>query len=646
VKIHKLKTIVIILGMLFSLGWKWGSNYNEGRIPAHDVRLNVDNFDTNLSSSDTDVQAAMDTLDDLIAGASSPLTTKGDLYGFSTVDARIPVGANGQLLQADSTQALGVKWSTIAGAGDVTAAAALGDNLLIRGDGAGKGVQNSGISIDDSDNITGINDSSIKRTINTPIDSQSITAASDTITSTNTINNISSDADYLMTATPTISAGSDGQWLVLRNTGNFVITLQDNGILGGSDVFHGGSNGTINPDDLATLLYTAENGGGWEIQSHPNTQVSSNASSITVRASEALGSALLPVYISGYNVGLSLMTVGIADQDDPAKMPSIGITISAISNNATGQIVTSGVIENVNTSAFSLNDALYVSDSGTLTNTKPTLDDIQAVARVSRSNASTGSVMVVGAGRSNDVPRSMSATSLLLSGLTASELLGTDASKNLVSLAVATYPSLAEFAWLKGMTSKVIDDDQIDTFAELDAVVADKALVNKADGAVWSGVHNFGGATTLEIPQDKTTAVEGQITVDGTSGQFRYHGNSAQRVLSYLYPDSKTVENIAAADDAVPFGSKTYARVITKVGCRCIGTCTTAAEFSFSDSAANAFTLAATPTCATTGAITYQNVNSGGALIAGEGMLFNVTNAVSPETDWYEITWEETITAD
>jgi hypothetical protein len=42
---------------------------------------------------------------------TSPLTTKGDLYGFSTVDARLPVGADTQVLTADSTQALGVKWA-------------------------------------------------------------------------------------------------------------------------------------------------------------------------------------------------------------------------------------------------------------------------------------------------------------------------------------------------------------------------------------------------------------------------------------------------------------------------------------------------------------------------------------------------------
>ena len=45
-------------------------------------------------------------------GSVSPLTTKGDLYGYSTLDARIPVGANNTVLTADSAQALGVKWAT------------------------------------------------------------------------------------------------------------------------------------------------------------------------------------------------------------------------------------------------------------------------------------------------------------------------------------------------------------------------------------------------------------------------------------------------------------------------------------------------------------------------------------------------------
>ena len=47
----------------------------------------------------------------------TPLTTKGDLFGFDTADARIPVGTNGHILTADSTQSLGLKWAAPAGGG-------------------------------------------------------------------------------------------------------------------------------------------------------------------------------------------------------------------------------------------------------------------------------------------------------------------------------------------------------------------------------------------------------------------------------------------------------------------------------------------------------------------------------------------------
>lgn len=47
------------------------------------------------------------------AGTMSPLTTKGDVWGFSTVDARLPVGTNGWVITADSTQTLGLKWAAL-----------------------------------------------------------------------------------------------------------------------------------------------------------------------------------------------------------------------------------------------------------------------------------------------------------------------------------------------------------------------------------------------------------------------------------------------------------------------------------------------------------------------------------------------------
>jgi hypothetical protein len=44
-------------------------------------------------------------------GTTLPLTTKGDLFGYDTTNARVPIGTNGQILTADSTQALGLKWA-------------------------------------------------------------------------------------------------------------------------------------------------------------------------------------------------------------------------------------------------------------------------------------------------------------------------------------------------------------------------------------------------------------------------------------------------------------------------------------------------------------------------------------------------------
>lgn len=92
--------------------------------------------------------------------ATDPIwTTKGDIAVATGDDAAqvLGVGSNGQVLTADSTQTTGVKWETVSGTGDVTSASNLTDNAIVRGDGGAKGVQTSGVTIDDSDNISGFN---------------------------------------------------------------------------------------------------------------------------------------------------------------------------------------------------------------------------------------------------------------------------------------------------------------------------------------------------------------------------------------------------------------------------------------------------------------------------------------------------------
>ena len=55
-----------------------------------------------------------------LGGSSSPLTTKGDLYTYSTTNARLGVGTNGQVLTADSAEATGLKWAAAAGGGNAS----------------------------------------------------------------------------------------------------------------------------------------------------------------------------------------------------------------------------------------------------------------------------------------------------------------------------------------------------------------------------------------------------------------------------------------------------------------------------------------------------------------------------------------------
>lgn len=112
-----------------------------------------------------------------------------------------------------------------------------------------------------------------------------------------------------------------------------------------------------------------------------------------------------PLRITGYNQGSGIISVAKADASASAEMPCYGLASEDYDSGATGTMVVSGNLSDINTSAFNEGDTLYVAVGGGLTSTKPIEPNlIQNVGFVARSNANNGTIEVVAIGRANDVP--------------------------------------------------------------------------------------------------------------------------------------------------------------------------------------------------------------------------------------------------
>lgn len=117
-----------------------------------------------------------------------------------------------------------------------------------------------------------------------------------------------------------------------------------------------------------------------------------------------------PVYVSGEHGGSGKPTIEKAQADAAATMPAIGLLLTDLADGAEGYVLAAGTLLNLDTDtpAWDAGDALYVSPTtaGELTRTRPTGDTelVQKVALVTRRHATAGSVIVMGAGRTNDTP--------------------------------------------------------------------------------------------------------------------------------------------------------------------------------------------------------------------------------------------------
>jgi len=163
-------------------------------------------------------------------GSTSPLTTKGDLFGFTTVDVRLAVGAtDGMMLQVSAAEATGLAWSTAtypatttinqllySSSANIVAGLATGnDSVLVTSAGGVPSLATtlpSGLTIPGFATVVGVQNSAYTYSADTG----------------------AADA-YVITPSPAITVYTDGQQFIMNavnpNTGASTININGLGLI-------------------------------------------------------------------------------------------------------------------------------------------------------------------------------------------------------------------------------------------------------------------------------------------------------------------------------------------------------------------------------------------------------------------------------
>ena len=167
------------------------------------------------------------------------------------------------------------------------------------------------------------------------------------------------------------------------------------------------------------LKYDA-NSGKW-VGDNPSASASEESQKLVLEVrNNNVGYALTigtPVYQTGYNSGQDRINIEEARASQPSTMPAKGVIKANLDNNTNGEIIVYGELEGVDTSSFEVADELYVAPGGGLTNSRPSgvNDLVQKIAVVLKKSVN-GAILVYGAGRTNDVPNTISVGGSITAG--------------------------------------------------------------------------------------------------------------------------------------------------------------------------------------------------------------------------------------
>lgn len=230
------------------------------------------------------------------------LVTTGDIIagtGAGTMGLVSSAGhSDGEVLtlQADGT----ADWEALPGSGDVTAAAVMTDNAVVRGDGGSKGVQDSGVLIDDTDNITGVASITVNNTglhiLDTNASHDLIIAPGSDLTADRTLTLTTGDADRSVTLSGNLTVES--------------ASLVNQDLTSDATPTFAGANLSTGTATLGTVAGAIDAGGATSLEIPNGTAPTVNADGeIALDTSVADWSHGIPLIYGGEELGIVAMPI-------------------------------------------------------------------------------------------------------------------------------------------------------------------------------------------------------------------------------------------------------------------------------------------------------------------------------------------------